>query len=123
MADRVRKYRGFSLLEMVVSVAILMILMAISAPYLMNAVYAMRLRYTAVDLSGLMQKARIDAVRKNTFYSIQQATVGRTLVGIQRAWSGQHRFPHADAVCFIQAPFPGNYGSSLSAGSSCFGQG
>ena len=61
MADRVRKYRGFSLLEMVVSVAILMILMAISAPYLMNAVYAMRLRYTAVDLSGLMQKARIDA--------------------------------------------------------------
>jgi len=76
MADRVRKYRGFSLLEMVVSVAILMILMAISAPYLMNAVYAMRLRYTAVDLSGLMQKARIDAVRKNTFYSIQQATVG-----------------------------------------------
>src|SRR5437660_8934010 len=90
MDDRVRKYRGFSLLEMVVSVAILMILMAISAPYLMNAVYAMRLRYTAVDLSGLMQKARIDAVRKNTFYSIQQATVGGGGAGYQHVGFDGH---------------------------------
>jgi type II secretory pathway pseudopilin PulG len=64
---------GFSLLELVIAAAISMTLMAIASPYIMNVVYGMRLRYSAFDLGGLMQRTRIEAVRKNTFYSVQQA--------------------------------------------------
>jgi prepilin-type N-terminal cleavage/methylation domain-containing protein len=63
--------RGFSLIEMMVVVAIMMILAAFSVPNLMNMVSDVNLRYSATNLSGLLQTARIHAVRKNTFYGIQ----------------------------------------------------
>ncbi len=66
---------GFSLIEMVMVVAMLMILAAVFAPLISNAVSGIKLRYSATGLSDLMQKARIEAERKNTFYSIEQTTL------------------------------------------------
>lgn len=66
---------GFSLTELMIAVAILMVFMAIFPPVLMNVTASIQLRYSATDLSGLIQKARIEAVRKNTFYSIEQGTI------------------------------------------------
>jgi prepilin-type N-terminal cleavage/methylation domain-containing protein len=63
--------RGFSLLEMMIAVTIIFILVAVTVPTLMTQVYSVRIRYSAIDLSGLLQGARMEAVRKNTFYSVQ----------------------------------------------------
>lgn len=65
--------RGFSLLEMVVVVSVVFIMVAIAVPTLMTQVYTIRLRYSASDLSGLLQRTRMEAVRRNSFYSVQQA--------------------------------------------------
>jgi prepilin-type N-terminal cleavage/methylation domain-containing protein len=67
---------GFSLLEMVVVVAIVLIMAGIGAPVLMNTIGNIKLHYAATDFSGLLQKARMEAVRKNSFYPVLPTTVG-----------------------------------------------
>jgi prepilin-type N-terminal cleavage/methylation domain-containing protein len=66
---------GFSLIEMMVVVAVALILAAIVPPLMMNPINTIKLRYSATDLSGLIQKARIQSVKANTFYSIEQTTL------------------------------------------------
>jgi prepilin-type N-terminal cleavage/methylation domain-containing protein len=67
--------RGFSLIELVLVVAVILILAAVSVPRLLSTVSDISLRYSASDFSGLLQSARIQAVRKNTFYTVQQGTL------------------------------------------------
>jgi Tfp pilus assembly protein FimT len=67
---------GRSLLETLVTVAILMSVTAVVFPNVMRTVYDMRLRSAATDLSGMMQQARIQAARQNTTYPIKFTTVG-----------------------------------------------
>ena len=68
-----RKHGGFSLLEMLVAVTIIFVVVALAVPSIVTEVNAIRIQYSATDLSGLLQRMRIEAVRKNTFYSVQQA--------------------------------------------------
>lgn len=70
-----RNLRGFSLLEMIVVVAIILIVAAFTVPRLLNTVSDISLRYAVSDFSGLLQSARIQAVRKNTFYTVPSATL------------------------------------------------
>ena len=72
---REKKDRGFSLIELLVVVAILVILAAVTVPRTMNAISDINLRYTAQNISGMLQSARMQAVRKNTFYSMRAATL------------------------------------------------
>jgi prepilin-type N-terminal cleavage/methylation domain-containing protein len=67
--------RGFSLLEMLIVVAILVTLAAITVPRMMNVVSDIKLRYVVQNLSGLLQSSRMQAVRKNTFYMVQSTTL------------------------------------------------
>jgi prepilin-type N-terminal cleavage/methylation domain-containing protein len=67
--------RGFSLIELMIAVAVAMILMAIVPPLLLNTISNMKLRYSATDLSGLIQRARMQAVMKNTYYPINTTTL------------------------------------------------
>jgi prepilin-type N-terminal cleavage/methylation domain-containing protein len=62
---------GFSLLEMMIVVAIILVLGALALPRVMTQVYSIRIQYSATDLSGVLQRARMEAVRKNTFYAVQ----------------------------------------------------
>jgi len=64
------KALGFSLLELMIVLAVVSILTAMAVPRLLSAVSDISLRYAASDFSGLIQSARIQAVRKNTFYTI-----------------------------------------------------
>jgi prepilin-type N-terminal cleavage/methylation domain-containing protein len=74
--------RGFSLVELIIVVAIIMVIAALAIPVLVNTVAKIRLRAAAGELSGLMQEARILAAKKNTVYDIKFTTV----TGIQTAY-------------------------------------
>jgi prepilin-type N-terminal cleavage/methylation domain-containing protein len=67
--------QGFSLVEMMIVITVTMILGAITAPGLFNTISDISLRYSASNFAGLLQSARIQAVRKNTFYSVDQVTL------------------------------------------------
>jgi prepilin-type N-terminal cleavage/methylation domain-containing protein len=67
--------QGFSLAELLIVLAVMMVLMAICPPLIMNVLSVMKTRYAATDFSGLLQRVRIEAARKNTFYSIEQSTL------------------------------------------------
>ena len=73
--------RGFSLIELIFVVAVGMILMAIVPPLLTNTLSNIELRYSAIDLSGLIQKARMQAVMKNTYYPINTTPLSASEVG------------------------------------------
>jgi len=66
--------RGFSLIEVLIVVLVVMIAAAIAVPNIFLAVSNLRLRASAGDLSGLMQQARILAAKNNTTYDILYAT-------------------------------------------------
>src|SRR5260370_11776527 len=70
-----KRGRGFSLIELIIVVAMIMILAAITVPRFLNIIGDINLRYVATNYSGLLQSARIQAVRKNNFYRIQQTTL------------------------------------------------
>ncbi len=61
-----RAERGFSLTELLVSVLILVILVAISVPTLMRAYRSYQLSDAATRLSGELKTARFTAIRRNT---------------------------------------------------------
>jgi prepilin-type N-terminal cleavage/methylation domain-containing protein len=85
--------RGFSMVEMLVVVFVLLITAAMASPNIMQAVYNVRLRTSAGDLSGLMQQARMLAAKSNTPYDIRYTT----LSGVQ--------------IAFIDLNLDGNYSS------------
>jgi Tfp pilus assembly protein FimT len=69
-----------------------LILAAVAVPRLLSIVSDISLRYAASDLSGLLQTARIQAVKRNTFYSALQGTL-----------------PSGDPAYFVDIPKSGVY--------------
>jgi len=74
--------RGFSLLEMTVVAGMIFILAALTVPTLMTQVRAIRIQYSARDVSGLLQRIRMEAVRKNSFYSLNYVAGNPNLVQV-----------------------------------------
>lgn len=66
--------KGFSLLEVLVVAVIIFVLAALAVPTIITQVYAIRIRHSATTLSQQLQRARMEAVRKNSFYSLQYAS-------------------------------------------------
>ena len=73
MAERISKRvlgrrfaRGFSLVELLLSVLILCVLVAISLPTLMRAYRSYQLNDAATRFSGTLKTTRFSAIRKNT---------------------------------------------------------
>jgi len=56
---------GFSLLEMLVVIAIMLTVMAIAAPSLLRAIASYRLESNARGVSSLIQRTRFEAMRRN----------------------------------------------------------
>jgi prepilin-type N-terminal cleavage/methylation domain-containing protein len=86
-----RSRRGFSLLELMIVVAITMTVMAIGIPKFLTAYYTIRLKAACADLSGLMQKGRIQAARENAIFSVNYriSTVQQAFVDMNNdgAWN------------------------------------
>jgi len=61
---------GFSILELVVVLAILALVAALAVPNLITAVHASRLRGAGSDFAALLQQARMRAVQDDRYYSV-----------------------------------------------------
>ncbi len=65
---------GFSMVELVVVASIILLLVSLGVPNLIQAVHTARLKGAGSDLSGLLQVARIRAVRDDRYYSVYLIT-------------------------------------------------
>jgi prepilin-type N-terminal cleavage/methylation domain-containing protein len=70
-----KKHQGFTLLELLIVLAVMFVLGALAVPRMMTAVNDISLRYVASDLSGLLQSARMQAVRTNVAQSVMAGTM------------------------------------------------
>jgi prepilin-type N-terminal cleavage/methylation domain-containing protein len=68
--------RGFSLLELLIVVAITLLVATVAVPQMIVAAQNIGLRSTASSVSGLVQKARMLSVARNRSFPLASATVG-----------------------------------------------
>ena len=66
--------RGFSLIELLIVVFVVLVIAGIAIPNILTAVANIRLRASAGDLAGLMQQARILAAKNNATYAVRYGT-------------------------------------------------
>src|SRR4051812_24616549 len=68
---KTNKQTGFSLIELIVVMAIVMIIAAIAMPKIQGVMEGVRLRSTVTDVNGLVQQLRIQSVRSNRTTAIR----------------------------------------------------
>src|SRR5260370_13092517 len=77
---RRKRIGGFSIIELLIVLFVVMVIAAIAIPNILLAVSNIRLRASAGDLAGLMQQARIMAAKNNPqtppVYAIRYAVLG-----------------------------------------------
>src|SRR6185437_8394548 len=76
-----RGKRGFSLLELLICLAVMMVVTVAALPTISKNMGVIRLQSSAQDVATLAERARILAVKNNTTYSIVFANVN----GVQEA--------------------------------------
>ncbi len=79
---RKRRGGGFSLLELLIVLAIMFVVTAMATPYMLNAIADYKLRTSASQLSNLLQRARAESVRRNTTVQLMTQVQG----GLQTVW-------------------------------------
>src|SRR5438552_502434 len=67
---------GFSILELLIVVAIALILAGIMFPEFLRISYNIRLKNAAVNISGLIQQTRMLAARQNAIYTLNMTAAG-----------------------------------------------
>src|SRR5207244_10617331 len=73
MNRRNENSEGFSMLELVIVMAIILCIAAIAFPKIQGAIEGVKLRSTITDIDGLVQQLRIQGVRANRSYTIRTA--------------------------------------------------
>lgn len=68
--NRFSKQRGFTLIELVVVVAVSLVVAGMAIPNFISAVRSAHLKGAVSDFSGLLQSARIRAVDDDRYYSV-----------------------------------------------------
>ncbi len=77
---RQRQVAGFSMLEMVVVVFIILTVSAIAIPSVLRSVREYRLNATARDVANILQQTRFEAIRRNTIINCRIQPQGNTTV-------------------------------------------
>ncbi|HZR31501.1 MAG TPA: prepilin-type N-terminal cleavage/methylation domain-containing protein [Terriglobales bacterium] len=68
---------GFSMLELVIVVAIMLAVSAAALPSFFNSIETYRMRTAAMDVEGLMQRARSLAIRDNKYYAVRSVVANQ----------------------------------------------
>ena len=94
---------GFSLIEALVVVAILLILAVVAVPNILQGMRMLRLRSNATNIATLLQQARMRAVRDNRSYQVLATNVA---VGMNNNW-----------ILFVDGTMgPGSFGDGYTRG-------
>lgn len=81
-----RRSRGFTLIELMVTIAVLAIISAIAYPSFTSLMNSNRLSASANDLVGDMQTARSEAIRRNTRVTVCATADNTTCAGAAGDW-------------------------------------
>jgi prepilin-type N-terminal cleavage/methylation domain-containing protein len=73
-------YGGFSLLELLVVVGIILVAAAMAVPTIRHVMDSVRLREAGTDYSGILQRGRSSAVADNRYYSVLTTVQGGVLM-------------------------------------------
>ena len=74
-----RTAHGFSLVELLIVVAVMLVVAAIAAPITLNTLDAYKLRGTVSSVSGLAQRCRVLALQKNTTSHLYFQTINNAV--------------------------------------------
>lgn len=73
--NRLSAQRGFSMIELLVVVGMIMVLSAISVPKIVNSMSVYKLNVASTSIQNLIEVARFNAVRRNTTVSLRQTVI------------------------------------------------
>ena len=74
-ATRIHRQAGFSLVELLIVAAVMLVVGAMAAPSFFNAIDTYKMRSSAMDMAGLVQRARLKAVKDNATYTVRTQVV------------------------------------------------
>lgn len=77
----VSRQSGFSLIELMVTVAVLAIILGLAAPSFTNLMHQNRLTAAANEVVGALQTAKMEAIRRNTRVALCPSTTGTSCSG------------------------------------------
>ena len=104
---KVRDWRGFSLLELVIVVAIMLAISAYAIPNVISAIGDYKLKNTMSQVAGICQQQRMVAVRTNATVQVTSTTVAGLLPkGVSRVTSGA---PTLDTTSYLSSYGVTNY--------------
>ena len=92
------KHRGFTLLELIVGLVIIMVIATIALPPIGVTIRAVRLDSTTTNLAGDLVTARMEAMKRNTVVDL--TVISRTEYDIE--FVGARRLENG--VTFLEAP-------------------
>ncbi len=82
-----RRWAGFSILELLIVMVIILVVAAIATPTILNAIYNVRLRSAASNVSGVLQSARMQAIKTNTYCSVRGVTAAIVVNNVNAVWA------------------------------------
>lgn len=82
-----RRWAGFSILELLIVMVIILVVAAIATPTIINAIYNVRLRSAASNVSGVLQSARMQAIKTNTYCSVRGVTAATVVNNVNAVWA------------------------------------
>lgn len=104
---KVRDWRGFSLLELVIVVAIILAISAYAIPNVISAIGDYKLKNTMSQVAGICQQQRMVAVRTNATLQVTSTNVAGLLPkGVSRVTSGA---PTLDTTSYLSSYGVTNY--------------
>lgn len=102
--------RGFTLIELMVTVSLVAVLLALAAPSFRNVIIGQRLTTLANTLLASIQLGRSEAIKRNDMVRLCRSVDGATCAasgGWEQGWIVLH--PGSNSVILVQAALPAGF--------------